>query len=102
MAEVKISEELQEAFFERYFEYGDDEDIVSANIDKAVHVLRVAYGKAETISEAAENGECFDESEAVLAFQTLALAKHFFEEFCEQLPEAKRASYESKVSEILV
>ncbi len=102
MAEVKLSEEMQEAFFERYFEYGDDDKTVISNVEKAARVLRVAYEKAEAISDAAENGECFDESEAVLVYQTLALAKHFFGQFCEQLPEEKKAFYESKVSEILV
>ena len=66
MGESKyIPEELYEAFFERYFEYG--EDATKENAIKAVKLLKHAYKAAEQVSESAENGELFDEAEAVLA-----------------------------------
>lgn len=102
MAEVKLSEEMQEAFFDRYFEYGDDEETVISNTGKAVKILRAAYKKAEEINDAAENGECFDESEAILAYQTLALSKYYYDQFISMLSEDKRAPYEKVVADILV
>ena len=81
MAGTKLPEVIEEAFFERYFECGDDEGTVRANVKKACSVLKAAYETADRIATAAEDGECFDDSQAILAFQTIALAKHFFDEF---------------------
>lgn len=97
MAGTKLPEELEEAFFDRYFEGGDDVDTVRANARKAGYILKTAYETAERIVAEAEDGECFDESEAVLAFQTIALAKHFFGQFVEALPENEKAQWKNAV-----
>lgn len=73
--------ELEEPFFDSHFEYGDDSDTVRANLKKAHDILQKSLDEVERITELMENGECFDESEAILAFQTLALANNFSKQF---------------------
>lgn len=84
-----IPEEVEEAFVERYFNFEDDEETVKNNARKALSITKYAHKKAAEITAAAEDGELFDESEAILAFQTLALGKEYAEEFIQQIPEAE-------------
>lgn len=101
MANAYLSEELEEAFFERYFEYGDDMETNVSNAKKALNILKIAYGTAEEITSAAENGECFDEAGAILAFQTLALAKLYLEQFIGSLTVTEQEPYRYAVAELL-
>lgn len=96
-----ISDEMEEAFFERYFEYGDDSETTHANLKKACYVMKKAHEEAERITALVENGECFDESQAILAFQTLALAKNSYEGFLADIPENERAVYQEMVRGII-
>lgn len=98
MANTKLPEELEEAFYERYFEYGDDEDTVRRNVKKACCVFKAAYETADRIAAEAEDGECFDESQVVLAFQTITLAKHFFDEFVSLLSNAEQNKWKDLLS----
>lgn len=101
MGESKyIPEELYEAFFERYFEYG--EDAAKENAIKAVKLLKHAYKAAEQVSESAENGELFDEAEAVLAFQTLSLSYYYLEKFMEDLIDADVALIRESLKSFMV
>lgn len=78
--------ELEEPFFDCHFEYGDDLGTVRDNLKKAQDIMVKALAEVEKFTELMENGECFDESEAILAFQTLALANNFSKQFMSLLP----------------
>lgn len=96
-----ISEETEESFFERYFEYGDDSDTARKNAGKALKIVKAANEKAEAVTASAENGECFDEAEAVLVFQTLSLANHYAKEFIASLPEQEQPQYAGVLKQII-
>lgn len=101
MSETKLSEELEEAFYERYFDYGDEIETVRVNARKAYAVLKTAYGTAERITSEAEDGERFDESETILAFQTLTLAKHFLDQFVSLLPSEEQEQWKNVIDGVL-
>lgn len=102
MASQYIPDGVEEAFFERYFEYGDDEETVKANATKAIIVLKAAYDKAEGITTSAEDGECFDETEAVLVFQTLSLAYEYAKQFVSSLSENDAKPYREVLAKIVI
>lgn len=101
MSSTKLPEELEEAFFERYFEYGDDESTVRANVKKACCVLKAAYETADRITTEAEDGECFDDGQTILAFQTIALAKHFFDDFIVQLSTEEQEQWKNVILNVM-
>lgn len=101
MANKYLSEDLEEAFFDRYFVCSDDTDTNIANVKKAIRIMKTAYSNAEKLASAVEDGECFDESEAVLVYQTLALAKLFFEQFVSLFSEEEQEPYRRAVTDIL-
>ena len=76
-----ITECEEEAFFDRYFDCGNDEVTAENNARISLQVLKGAYESVKKVSELAENGECFDAAEAKLSFQQLALAKKFLYQF---------------------
>lgn len=70
-------QELEEVFFERYFEPGEDED----NFSKAKELYEEWKEKAEGLAQDMEDGLVVDEVEAILIVQSYCLSKKFFEEF---------------------
>lgn len=69
--------ELEEVFFERYFEPGED----TYNLQKAKELFEEAKGKAEELAQDFEDGLVVDESESILIVQNYCLAKKFLAEF---------------------
>lgn len=78
-----ITESEEEAFFDRHFDCGDDEETSGRNARTSLELLKEAYDAVKKISELAEDGEYFDEAEAKLSFQKVALAKGYFKRFLE-------------------
>lgn len=78
-----ITESEEEAFFDRHFDCGDDEETSGHNARISLELLKEAYDAVKRISELAGDGEYFDEAEAKLSFQKLALAKGYFTRFLE-------------------
>lgn len=69
--------ELEEVFFERYFEPGEDME----NLSRAEKLYDEWKKKAEDLAQDLEDGLVVDDVEAVLTVQTYCLAKKFFKEF---------------------
>ena len=70
-------QELEEVFFERYFEPGEDEK----NILQAKKLYAQWKDKAEALAQDLEDGLVIDEVDAVLTIQSYCLSKKFLREF---------------------
>ena len=97
-----IPESVEEAFFERHFEYGDDEETVLSNASKAFSLMESSYKKVTALAEKVEDGECYDTSEAILQFQTLALSREYLEGFLKDMKEEVAKEYREKIKNLLV
>lgn len=98
----QLPAELEEAFFERNFEYGDDTETMIANVEKSLEIIASAYKKADEITTSIEDGECIDESEAILTFQTLALSLSCFTQFNGSFPHDVQDAYMIDLASILM
>ena len=76
---------LEEVFFERNFEFGDDPDTLQMNLKKAQALFSEYEEKANKLAEDVEDGIAFDESDAILITQSYAFAKKFMESFQNEL-----------------
>lgn len=72
-----VVQELEEVFFERNFEPGEDEE----NLSRAKKLYGEWREKAESLAQDLEDGLVIDEVEAVLVIQSYCLAKKFYTEF---------------------
>lgn len=70
-------QELEEVFFERNFEPGEDEE----NLVRAEKLYGEWKSRAEHLAQDVEDGLVVDEVEAVLVIQSYCLAKKFLKEF---------------------
>ncbi len=70
-------QELEEVFFERYFEPGEDAE----NLSRAEKLYDKWKEKAEDLAQDLEDGLVVDEVEAVLTVQSYCLSKKFMKEF---------------------
>lgn len=76
---------LEEVFFERYFEYGDDKETLENNLKIADSLYCENLTKVNNIAEMLDNGLIFDQTEAILAVQTLGLSYKYKTDFKEAL-----------------
>ena len=84
---IPIPAALDEEFFEKNFEFGDDEESVSANFKKALSLFGFAYKATVRFAELAMNGECFESEDAERDFYSLALSYKYCREFGSMLTE---------------
>lgn len=87
MDNIQIPASMDEEFFEKNFEYGDDEDSVVSNFKKALSLFGFAYKATLRFAELATDGECFEAEEAEREFYSLALGYKYCREFAGMLPE---------------
>lgn len=76
---------LEEVFFERNFDFGDDPETLHDNLNKAQALFREYEEKANKLAEDVEDGIAFDESDAILITQSYVFAKKFMERFQSEL-----------------
>lgn len=76
---------LEEVFFERNFDFGDDPETIQDNLNKAQALFREYEEKANKLAEDVEDGIAFDESDAILITQSYVFAKKFMERFQSEL-----------------
>lgn len=76
---------LEEVFFERNFDFGDDPETLQDNLNKAQALFREYEEKANKLAEDVEDGIAFDESDAILITQSYVFAKKFMERFQSEL-----------------
>lgn len=76
---------LEEVFFERNFDFGDDPETLQDNLKKAQALFREYEEKANKLAEDVEDGIAFDESDAILIVQSYVFAKKFMESFQTEL-----------------
>lgn len=78
-------DEMEETFFSKHFEFGEDADTVRENLTKAEHLLTVYRPKVEELAEAIEDGLVFDVSDAVLTLQIFSFSAKYRKYFAELL-----------------
>jgi hypothetical protein len=76
---------LEEVFFERNFDFGDDPETIQDNLNKAQALFSEYEEKANKLAEDVEDGIAFDESDAILITQSYVFAKKFMERFQSEL-----------------
>lgn len=76
---------LEEVFFERNFDFGDDPETLQDNLNKAQALFSEYEEKANKLAEDVEDGIAFDESDAILITQSYVFAKKFMERFQSEL-----------------
>lgn len=98
MSNRYLSETEEELFFDRYFEYGEDE--AASNAKMALLLMEKSHEEVKSVAAMAEDGECFDQKAAAQSFKNLALAESFLKQFAEQLPESDAVPVLKKAEEI--
>ena len=83
---------LEEVFFERNFDFGDDPETLQDNLNKAQALFREYEEKANKLAEDVEDGIAFDESDAILITQSYVFAKKFMERFQSELSNAQSST----------
>lgn len=76
---------LEEVFFERNFDFGDDPGTLQDNLTKAQALFREYEEKANKLAEDVEDGIAFDETDAILITQSYVFAKKNLERFQSEL-----------------
>lgn len=76
---------LEEVFFERNFDFGDDPETLQDNLNKAQALFSEYEEKANKLAEDVEDGIAFDESDAILITQSYVFTKKFMERFQSEL-----------------
>lgn len=76
-----LFESIEEVFFERHFEYGDDEDTTKSNYESALEVYFHSYKECSEFAEKITDGEVVDKPSATLALQNLILSYKYVGEF---------------------
>lgn len=83
MDELMVS--VEEAFFERYFEYGDDKDTVFSNLESSLDVFFRSHKECSVFAEQISDGEVVDVPTVMLALQNLILSHKYEEQFKKSL-----------------
>lgn len=81
---------LEMVFYERHFDFGDDQETLENNLIIAEKLSAEYQKKAEELAENIEDGIAFDESEAILITQTYIFAKRFEKKFQTDLAAFKK------------
>ena len=105
-----IPEIKEEEFFDKHFEYGDDNDTAVSNFRISLGIFGNAFKETMEFGELADNGEVFDSENAAKAFDNLSLSYRFCLEFAKQMeqdvelrivPKAKSGSIQEYVNAYL-
>lgn len=100
----------EEMFCEKHFEFGDDEETLVSNFQKALNLFSEAYKQTAVFAEYAEDGEVFSSEEAAESFESLALSFKFCLMFIEELnmglqmkvvKEAKEDSLQAYINNVM-
>lgn len=81
MSLVDILQKAEEVFFERHFEYGDDEETMKANYESALEIYFRSYKESSELAEKICDGEVVDIPIATLALQNLIFSHKYVGEF---------------------
>lgn len=76
-----LLQSAEEVFFERYFEYEDDEKTMLDNFMSALNVYFQSYKECSLFAESISDGEVVDAPTVSLALQNLILAYKYAGEF---------------------
>lgn len=76
-----LLQSTEEVFFERYFEYGDDNDTTLDNFKSALDVYFRSYKECSVFAEKISDGEVVDTPTVSLALQNLIFAFKYAGEF---------------------
>lgn len=95
-----MSEEMEEKFYEKYFEYGGEETN-APNAKKALVILNAAYKRAAEITEQVMDGEVYDADNLAVVFHTIALSHKYATQFIASLPENEQDLYKKSLEKII-
>lgn len=80
-----LMQSAEEAFVERYFDYGDDNDTAMANLESSLNVFFSSNRDCDNFAEQICNGEIVDIPTVTLALQNLIFAHKYEEQFKKSL-----------------
>lgn len=72
---------LEEVFFERHFEYGDDPETYQNNYEKSLDIYSRSNTECADYAEKISDGEVVDIPSVTLALQNLIFSHKYVEQF---------------------
>lgn len=76
---------MEEAFAEANFEYGEEKEVIEANLAKAKNIYAEESENVSQFCDKLEDGEVFDECGALFSLQRMILADRFVQTYQDQL-----------------
>lgn len=77
----EMLESLEEAFFERHFEYGEEQETALSNLDSSLNVYFRSHKDCSLFAEQISDGEVVDVPTVTLALQNLIFSHKYEEQF---------------------
>lgn len=81
----EFKESLEEVFCDRNFILSDEKEDVMKNLEIAKNIYMRAQKEVEELAQCMEDGECWDNTAAILSIQELVFSKKYMVQFEKQL-----------------